>query len=353
MEWLDGFKMHCGTPVARLVTTAGIRFEHNLGTLAKAGIPEGDYEWRAPFTTDLADWTFAPTADYLVAFPELADASAKEAHQIFRFRHGWSDFLVPALVLFRALFPLIPDAFEYAFTPRMLELLCLPIENKGHWSVVMPDFTGVYRGRNRPATRESLTWCSLFPSANKTWSSVYKNCCRGIFSMSLPLAHARVLPIGIKRGRTVHVTALSISAVLALEPPFDFASGAANSFLWNRSASPLGAHTNQYQELATRRLTGSYALLSDAEWARIRNVCDPAQSHTGRKPRDCRRAIADGLLMRYVTGSPWKEIAQMPLTPSALEEHWYQWRRNGRLEAVLQLIKDIRPHMMDTQSKSN
>ncbi|MGE8453987.1 MAG: hypothetical protein ACN6OP_25930, partial [Pseudomonadales bacterium] len=99
MEWLDGFEMHCGALVARLVTTAGIRFEDNLGTLAKTGVPDGDYEWRAPFTTDLADWAQASTADYLEAFPSLADASTSGAHQIFRFRHGWSDFLVPALVL--------------------------------------------------------------------------------------------------------------------------------------------------------------------------------------------------------------------------------------------------------------
>lgn len=347
MEWLDGFEMHCGTLVARLVTNAGTRFEDNLGTLAKIGVPDGDYEWRAPFTTDLADWTRAPTEDYLAAFPRLAEASTNGTHQIFRFRHGLSDFLVPALVLFRALFPLIPDAFEYAFTPRMLELLCHPIENEGHWSVVQPDFKGLYRGRNRPATRESLTWGSLFPSANKAWSSVYKNCCEGSFAMSLPLAQARILPIGIKCGRTVYVTSLFVSAVLALEAPFDFASGAANSFLWNRSASPLGTHTNQYQVRAIHRRTPSYTLLTDAEWTHVRHVCDPAQSLTGRRPQDCRRAIADGLLKRYATGFLWKEIAQMPLTPSSLERHWYQWRSDGRFEAFLKLIKDIRPHLTE------
>lgn len=341
MEWLDGFEMHCGTLVARLVTNAGIRHEENLGTLAKVGVPDGDYEWRAPFTTDFADWACATTEGYLEAFPSLADASSSGSHQIFRFRHGWSDFLVPALVLFRALFPLIPEAFEYAFTPRMLELLCQPLENDGHWSVVLPDFKGVYRGRDRPSTRESLTWGSLFPSANKAWSSVYKNCCQGVLSMSLPLAQARVLPIGIKRGRTVHVTSLTISAVLALEPPFDFASGAANSFLWNRNASPLGPHTNQYQEPAIHRKSSSYTWLTDAEWARVRHVCDPAQSLTGRKPRDCRRTIADGLLQRYVTGSPWKEIAQIPLTPNALEDHWYQWRKDGRFEVLLKQTREI------------
>lgn len=351
MEWLDGFEMHCGALVARLVTTSGTRFENNLGTLTKVGIPDGDYEWRAPFTTDLADWTRAPTSDYLEAFPGLAEASSMGTHQIFRFRHGLSDFLIPALVLFRALFPLIPDAFEYAFTPRILELLCQPLENDGHWSVVLPDFKGVYRGRDRPSTRESLTWGSLFPSANKAWSSVYKNCCKGSFSMSLPLALARVLPIGIRRGRTVHVTSLTISAVLALEPPFDFASGAANSFLWNRNASPLGPHTNQYQEPTVHRKMSPYARLTDAEWARVSHVCEAALSVTGRKSRDCKRTIADGLLTRYVTASPWKEIAQIPLTPSSLEEHWYRWRRDGRFEALLQLIKDIRPHLTEMQAK--
>lgn len=78
MEWLDGFEMNCGTLVARLVTTSGTRLENNLGTLTNVGIPDGDYEWRAPFTTDFADWTFAPTADYLAAFPGLAEASTKE-----------------------------------------------------------------------------------------------------------------------------------------------------------------------------------------------------------------------------------------------------------------------------------
>lgn len=353
MEWLDGLEMHCGTLVARLVTNVGIRLENNLGTLTKVGIPDGDYEWRAPFTTDFAAWTVAPTADYLAAVPGLGEASSEETHQIFRFRHGWSEFLVPALVLFRALFPLIPDAFEYAFTPRMLELLCQPVENEGHWSVVLPDFKGVYRGRDRRATRESLTWCSLFPSASNAWSSVYKNCCQGSFAMNLPLAQARILPIGIRRGRTVYVTSLTISAVLALEPPFDFASGAANSFLWNRNASPLGPHTNQYQEPAIHRETALYALLTDAEWARVSHVCDAALSLKGRKPQDCRRAIANGLLARHVTAAPWKEIAQVPLTARALERHWYQWRKDGRFEALIGLSKEIRPNMADLSSSSS
>ncbi|MGE8453988.1 MAG: transposase [Pseudomonadales bacterium] len=85
----------------------------------------------------------------------------------------------------------------------------------------------------------------------------------------------------------------------------------------------------------------SYTRLTDAEWARVRHVCDPAQSLTGRKPRDCRRTIADGLLQRYVTGSPWKEIAQLPLTPNALEDHWYQWRKDGRFEVLLKQTREI------------
>lgn len=340
MEWLDEFVEEHGVLKAVIATANGNRQLDDLGTLSQVGLPTGDYEWRAPFTTDFSTWEVVSTESYLDALDGLQPSTLK--HQIFRFRHGRSTFLVPALALVRGLFPLIPDAFSYAFSLKPLSLLCHPIERNGHWSVAMPDFHGVYRGRFRPPTLESLTWASIYPSAHRMWLSIHQSCRTGNMAVSLPSAKVRLLPFGIRRDGTVFVTSLVVSGVLAEESPFEFAKGAATAFQWNRTGTPLGPHVNRFfeQALGTQALAHQ---LTDEEWEVLKELCVPPPKATGRRPRDEPRLVAEGLLTRAMTGNLWRDISRAPLTPQTLEQHWYQWRRDGRLHELVQGLRRLRP----------
>lgn len=237
VEWLNGFEIHESDLFADLITSDGDERLSSFGHLRVRGTPQDGRKARRAFTTRFSDWTRVPTARYTDFFDELKRASG--AHAVYSFREGRCEYLVPALVLLRGLFPLIPEGFEYAFSPRVLEVLCFPVERNGHWSVVMPNFTGVYRARFRRPTIEALTWASLFPSGKRAWRSVYAHAKLGNVDVDLPAVSVSVLVYGHRKGQTVHATELIVNALEVHEAPFGFASSAASSFLLNWQSSPL------------------------------------------------------------------------------------------------------------------
>lgn len=74
-----------------------------------------------------------------------------------------------------------------------------------------------------------------------------------------------MLSHGIRIGAVVYVTALDITAVEALEQPFDYAAGASTSFLWNRNATPLAPNPNACYEQGNPAPEASELSITDDE----------------------------------------------------------------------------------------
>lgn len=337
VEWLDGFDGAEGGLRAVILSHEGAAGRTEPAHLRERGAPDGGKRFRKPFTTDFAEWTQVPAGRYLAAFPELRCAS--ESHAVYRVPFGRWEFLVPALVLMRGLFPLIADGFAYAFTPRPLEALCILQSRAGHWTVCMPDFTGVYKGRFRRAQVEALTWASLFPSARNTWYSVLRAAVQGRMALDLPNAVARVLPTGVRIGKTIHVTTLSVNAILATEAPSAFAGQAPTSFLFDQHTDPIAPAVNAYYERHEGDAAKEYRL-SDSEWSAVSHFCERPWLN-GRKPRDNAREVADGLVIRAATLLPWAQIP-VGIAGSALALHSKNWRMDGRLHQLLSCLRRTR-----------
>lgn len=340
MGWLDGFEWQAERPLARVIAPNGPELLDDFALLATRGLPAGTYESRAPFTSDFSTWQ-RESADRYLAGVGLKPTSAT-LHAVFSFRHGWTEFLVPALAVFRGLFPLIPDAFGYAFSPRSLEVLCTPVERNGHWSVVLPEQTGAHRAKFRVSTLESLTWASIFPSARQTWASVHQGIRRGEMNIELPQAAARILLRGVKAGNTVFVTDMRVSAVLAMDNPFEFAARAPSSFLWTTNATPLGPHTNAYYGQQEQHVLAESLALTDAQWAKIKPICSSDCEKTGRPVRLDLRALVDSFVLRAMTGERWANVALPPLAPGQVEKAWTGWKTDGRLQRVLAACEQLR-----------
>lgn len=172
---------------------------------------------------------------------------------------------------------------------------------------------------------------------------MYGHCCDGPINLDLPKATVRLLPHGVRIGAGVYVTALDITAVEDLEPPFEYASGVSPSFLWNRNATPLAPNPNAYYEQGDAAPEANEVNITDDEWKVLGPLLSKLSPKGGRKNRDSRRAIADGLLLRLATGRFWADIATAPLTPNALEMHWYDWRRTGQLRLLASSLRGLRP----------
>lgn len=340
IEWLNGFSLAAsGAVEARICKAGKEEVVSDLRLLHSRGIPKVGTKIRRPITINLADWQAVPASRYLSAFQGLDCGS--DSHQVFRFQHGRSSYLVPSLVLLRGLFPLIPRGLEYAFTLRPLEALCLPRSRSGHWTVAMPDFTGVYDARFRRSTVEALTLASVFPSVRNAWHSVHRAALQGSMSIDLPNLTVRLLPLGVRVGSTVHVTSIVVNAVLAHEDPFDFAEGAPRSFIYVTRSEPIGAGVNSYYETHEGADPCEQYRLTEEEWTLVRASCERTQAEKGRKARDHARDVADGLLIRLGASVPWAEIP-VPIAGPALARHMRVWRGDGRLECLLTALQQTR-----------
>jgi hypothetical protein len=162
-------------------------------------------------------------------------------------------------------------------------------------------------------------------------------------NLDLPRARVRILPHGVRLGTIVFVTALDITAVEALEPPFEFASGASTSLLWNGNTTPLAPNPNAYYEQGNPTPGAQELQITDDEWKVLGPLLVKPSAPRGRKNRDSTRKIADGILLRLATNRLWADIATAPLTPSALEDHWYRWRKTGQLSLLVSALTGLRP----------
>ena len=346
-EWLDGFETAAGRLCAVIRTSAGSRQTSDMGSLCTDGVPAGGVPPRKAFATNFEDWERDSTARYLSPF--ALTGVATDAHEIYRFRIGRLECLVPALVVLRGLFPLIPDALAYAFTPRPLEALCIPLSRACHWTVAMPNFTGLFRGRFRRPTLESLTWATVFPSARQTWQSVFRAASEGRMAVDLPKASARILLYGVRLGNVVHVTDMKVSSILAQEAPLDLAAGVSPSFLMCTNTEPLAPDANAYYEYKEPNPAAEAVRLTDDEWDRVRAFCERPEAPKGRRRRDMPRDIADALVIRAATLLPWTEIP-VPIAGSSLAGHAQDWRNDGRLQKLYAALNELRedaPYLRD------
>jgi transposase len=342
VEWLDGFVWQHSVLKARVLTSQGTDMVDELGALRTRGVPIGAKRIRTKVPrTDFSTWRLTCPSRYFEAIHPLQPESL--AHQVFTFNLGRQECLVPALVLFRALFPLVSKGVAAAFTTRPLEILCTPIERNGHWSVAMPDFRGVYNARHRRPTLEALTWAMLFPTARLAWQSVYKHASNGVMGLDLPKASANISPYGIRNGKSILVTELRVNALLALENPYESVPRASRSFLLNRNAEPLEGNPHSFYEQSECKNESNFEDLriSDQEWDAL--APGLAREHRGgRAARYRPRDIADALLIRHITKTGWAKIP-CEISGDSPSGFAREWRRSGKHEHLLGTLRTFRP----------
>lgn len=342
MDWMDGFEWDGGLPRAVGFGATGEQHIDDLGTLSKDGLDRTNDRARQRYTTNFADWRRESADRFLTGLGYRPTGT--ERHTVYSFRAGMVEFLVPALTLVRGLFPLPYEAFSWLFSPRSLDLMCAPVERLGHWTVATAHVRRHGAGKQRSMT-ESLTWASLYPSANASWRSVYSGVTTGEMHIELPAASVRVLPKGITRNGVVYVTELLVNAVLAHESPFPFAADAPNAFLWSTLSESLGPKLNDYRDSLPAHPLSESLRMSDDEWLEIEPLCLNKRKNPGRPGRPARlnpRDLVDSLIVRAATGARWQEVAVGSLRGYSIEQAWRNWGADGRLEPVLAALSALR-----------
>jgi hypothetical protein len=304
-----------------------------LTDLADRGLP-ARMKARTQLSTDFRSWRPASFNEF--AFAMGAKVEVPEQHVTWCFIHDGRRYVVPALVLMRALFRPTARMLEFLYRPQSLEDVCTFAKQPDGCHVAAIQSLGDRVSRIRPYLLFPLSWYFCLPSARAAWSSVLRFGNEGRLGLELPKATAQLVLTGQAQAQNVYVTALHVKEVSALEAPLESASTHPRSIPFHARAlvSPSEDARRSKQVVALR---AGVASVSEEEWAEIGPLLDTGFG--GTLARGNLRATLDGVLQRLCFGTPWKETDYPDgLTYAAAATALYRWRLDGRwakVESVL------------------
>ena len=310
MDWVESLDRHNGKLVARV---AGVGRPKGLVELDAMHLPNlpgitSSRLRRVRIDSDFEAWSISSTKEYFAGFD--FDLDAEEHHQVFAIMHDGVRYLIPALVLMKAMFRPFHQLAAFLFAPHGLELLSIPDLGSKEPSVHLMPGTLDTHSKRQASVREPLSWFWCFPTARKCWDSVYLWACKGKLAMDLPTGKIRLVVKGKKQAGTCYVTECSVIQVDIQERPHEFAQAHRRFIVFHEGAS-LG-DTRRGKRSRPAPLSDSKLLmrngiwfLSDEEWDAIKPIAAPNLSPY--RKHDL-RIVLDGIIEKIGSGTPWQKM---------------------------------------------
>lgn len=307
-----------------------------LIALANDGLP-ARMKARTQLSTDFRSWRAASFNEF--AFAMGAKAEVPEQHLTWCFIHDGRRYVVPALVLMRALFRPTARMLGFLYRPQSLEDVCTfsRPSKPDECHVAAIQSLGDRVSRIRPYLLFPLSWYFCFPSARVAWSSVLRLGNEGQLGLELPQATVKLVLTGQAYAQNVYVTAIHLLEATALEEPLEFADTHPRVIPFIAGTlMKVTKETSAPKQLVALR--GGIASVSDEEWAEIHPQLETGFS--GRLARGNLRATLDGVLQKLCYATSW-QATKYPagLTHTAASTALHRWRVDGRWEKVEAILR--------------
>lgn len=321
--------------------------KHTPNELHCIGLPDtGTNHYKATF--DLAKMRPCSAEEYAysTALPEAADAK----HGMWTFIHDDMRVVLPALALIRALVGNFPICYNKLFHPQSLEDLCDYAPTNSSEQIQVSNTIGPTRTIDRVELRRRLTWFACFPSARRSWGSIYRHALTGRLDIDAPQALVNGWFRGNRHKNTFYTTKLQIQNIIASEQPYEFAKQCSKEieFIGNNRRIMHSTKVQQHLDIPRR---GTESSLSDEEWARVRQLFskDPTQEIS-------RRELLDAILLKWTDSLTWKSLEKkLGKNEGTTSAAYYRWRIDGRFDLLLEILKEMRANSFNTAQaiKSN
>lgn len=291
--------------------------------------------------TSFKDWTLTSFDEY--AFALGTPVYGATGHLAWAFRSNSLRFVVPALVMIKALFRPNELLFRHLFLPQSLDDICLFGGESVDGSNRMVSLLGTLRDSGYSHSRESvlepLSWLVCFPSARGMWSSVLGEAVAGRLGLQLPRATIQTVVHGSVHASNFYVTKMVVVALEAEEAPLEFASGHTRMISFHASderlASGFKPNITRDNSIPLRR--GNSAL-SDAEWAEL----EPIIARVSRF-KHSPRSIVDAILSKLSQGTSWADtVYPKGIHHTNASIAFHRWSKDGRWDKVLSVIAEHR-----------
>lgn len=311
MEWVERLDRRHGVLVAKVVCPGQPDRLEALDALRLSGTSEPRAR-RVRVDTDFKHWSTASAHEYLAGFGVEQDV--KERHRVFSVTHDGVRYLIPTLVLMKAMFRPFSQLVPFLLVPNGLELMSVPDTSCPQPSVhLMPGVLDTH-SRRAASIREPLSWYWSFPSARQCWDSAYAWARKGHLALDLPAAKIGLVMKGKLKGATCYVTNCSVIRVDVEDEPHDFARNHRRHICFHDSAG-LGDQRKGKKGRPAPLLDGkllsrgSTWSLSDDEWDAVEQIVAPTGSNGGQNRKHDLRALLDGVIEKVGTGIPWQKMA--------------------------------------------
>lgn len=289
-----------------------------IAALASEGLPTGLEKRRAE--TNFEAWREAPAEVYASAF---GWPGGDARHKVWTVKATGTTFVVPALALMRAFFRPHPYVLEELFRPQGLDGICT---YSGSEVALVRSWPGAKAQAKLASILEPLAWMYSFPSARQMASSVYQHAQAGVIGVDLPRASVRLTATGKSIDAHFYVTRLVVSAVEALEAPFEFAQARHRNFRFKASALERDAQAPSAAPAVDRLpLRNGECRTSDGEWL----ILQPLLNTAKRARRYDNRLILDGILEKMCTGKGWRDVTYSAGTFVTANRQYISWKNNG------------------------
>lgn len=344
MEWVEGLDRRDGELVARIVCPSQ---PDRLEALSAMHLPgtTGSRAGRVSIDTDFKNWSTASACEYLAGFG--IELEVAERHRVFSVPHDGVRYLIPTLVLMKAMFRPFSQLTPFLFAPSGLELMSVPDTGCPQPSVhFMPGVLDTH-SRRTSSVREPLSWYWSFPTARQFWDSAYAWARKGHLALDLPSAGIGLVIKGRLKGATCCVTDCSVIQVSAKEEPHDFARNHHRRICFHDGAGLRVQRKGTKGRPAPLSdgkvlMRGSTWSLSDDEWDTVKQILASTGSSWRRKRKHAPRALLDGIIEKIGTGVPWQKMTYKAGDWRNACWEYRKLRNGGQWEQICSLLATTR-----------
>lgn len=349
MDWVEGLERRDGALVARVVCLGKPCRLEALGTMRLSEATSSRVR-RVRVDSDFKNWSTASAHEYLAGLG--IDLDVTERHRVFSVSHDGVRYLIPTLVLMKAMFRPFSQLIPFLFIPNGLELMSVHDTSCPHPSVhLMPGVLDTH-SRRAASIREPLSWYWSFPSARQCWDSAYAWARKGHLALDLPAGKIRLVFKGRLEGGTCYVTDCSVTRVDIDEEAHDFARNHRKLVLFHEGAA-LGdqrkGKKGRPAPLSDSKLQmrGDTWSLSDDEWSAIKPIVTPNRSNGGRSRQHDLRTLLDGIVEKVGTGIPWQKASYKTGDWRNACWEYRRLRNGGEWEQICSVLARTRTQVRD------
>lgn len=316
-----------GNQIAHVLTNRGKRASVVPQLLRTRGAPVGMFK-AGPIRTDFLSWRLL-TGDEANRYPRAFGIPADmSCHQVFEFKTGQCIYLVPAIVLIRALLKNNSCLMDAIFRPQSLEMTVTPGFYDG-------DLTScqLTMAHATPMNSDFLLWLYAYPSAKTMFHSVFQNSLKGTLGITLPEGQIEVRPrfhATYQFDRFRYVTELCIVSAKTNECPLSFYSPPSNIIRFHRGNG--GSQTVLFDDVIPTTAEGRVTL-SDPEWLEVGPIVSE-----GRFKYDPRRLL-DGVLQKLSSGRPWRSCSYTEGTWSNASNLYQVLINKGKWPSIIEVLR--------------